>query len=110
MFIVNNKELKMSKKAISGEVQMFGMSEDAIREQYMNSITAKFSGMEMVVAGILSDCQEIMNTGLSDAIRMQNEDRIRKQLNVAKFILFEMMDAKRGQDMVLVSSDDKEIA
>ena len=100
----------MSKKAISGEVQMFGMSEDAIREQYMNSITAKFSGMEMVVAGILSDCQEIMNTGLSDAIRMQNEDRIRKQLNVAKFILFEMMDAKRGQDMVLVSSDDKEIA
>ena len=100
----------MSKKAISGEVQMFGMSEDAIREQYMNSITAKFSGMEMVVAGILSDCQEIMNTGLSDAIRMQNEDRIRKQLNVAKFILFEMMDAKRGEDMVLVSSDDKEIA
>jgi hypothetical protein len=100
----------MSKKAISGEVQMFGMSEDAIREQYMNSITAKFSGMEMVVAGILSDCQEIMNTGLSDAIRMQNEDRIRKQLNVAKFILFEMMDAKRGQETVLVSSDDKEIA
>ena len=100
----------MSKKAISGEVQMFGMSEDAIREQYMNSITAKLSGMEMVVAGILSDCQEIMNTGLSDAIRMQNEDRIRKQLNVAKFILFEMMDAERGEDMVLVSSDDKEIA
>jgi hypothetical protein len=86
----------MSKKAISGEVQMFGMSEDAIREQYMNSITAKLSGMEMVVAGILSDCQEIMNTGLSDAIRMQNEDRIRKQLNVAKFILFEMMNQKEA--------------
>jgi len=33
MCIVNNKERKMSKKAISGEVQMFGMSEDAIREQ-----------------------------------------------------------------------------
>jgi len=90
--------------------RMFGMSEDAIREQYMNSITAKLSGMEMVVAGILSDCQEIMNTGLSDAIRMQNEDRIRKQLNVAKFILFEMMDAKRGEEMVLVNSDGKEIA
>jgi len=78
--------------------EMFGMSESDIREQYMESITAKFSGLEMVVAGILSDCQEIMSTGLSDAIRMQNEDRIRKQLNVAKFILFEMMDAKRANE------------
>jgi len=90
--------------------EMFGMSESDIREQYMESLTAKFSGLEMVVAGILSDCQEIMNTGLSDAARMRNEDRIRKQLNVAKFILFEMMDAKRGEETVLVSSDDKEIA
>jgi hypothetical protein len=81
-------------KAISGEVEMFGMSQEAIRKQYMESISAKFSGLEMVVAGILSDCQEIMSTGLSDAIRMQNEDRIRKQLNVAKFILFEMMEQK----------------
>lgn len=76
--------------------EMFGMSESDIREQYMESITAKLSGLEMVVAGILSDCQEIMSTGLSDAIRMQNEDRIRKQLNVAKFILFEMMDQREG--------------
>jgi hypothetical protein len=76
--------------------EMFGMSESDIREQYMESITAKLSGLEMVVAGILSDCQEIMSTGLSDAIRMQNEDRIRKQLNVAKFILFKMMDQREG--------------
>jgi hypothetical protein len=75
----------MSKKAISGEVQMFGMSEDAIREQYMNSITAKFSGLEMVVAGILSDVQETLPAG---------DRSMAKQLNVAKFILFEMMNAK----------------
>ena len=73
-------------KAISGEVQMFGMSESDIREQYMNSITAKFSGLEMVVAGILSDCQELTERGQSE--------RVRQQLNVAKFILFEMSDAK----------------
>ena len=78
----------MSKKAISGEVQMFGMSTDAIREQYMNSITAKFSGLEMVVAGILSDCQELM------AFEQPNIELIRQQLNVAKFVLFEMSDAK----------------
>ena len=81
----------MSKKAISGEVQMFGMSEDAIREQYMNSITAKFSGLEMVVAGILSDCQELASMS-NDTARVQ--EQVRQQLNVAKFILFEMMEAK----------------
>jgi len=78
----------MSKKAISGELEMFGMSTDAIREQYMNSITAKLSGQEMVVAGILSDCQELM------AFEQPNIELIRKQLNVAKFVLFEMSDAK----------------
>ena len=75
------------------------MSESDIREQYMESITAKFSGLEMVVAGILSDCQELTERGQSE--------RVRQQLNVAKFILFEMMDQR--DEMVLTSSDDKEI-
>ena len=84
----------MSKKAISGEVQMFGMSEDAIREQYMNSITAKLSGLEMVVAGILSDCQEMIAMKNPTIPAPNTDELIRKQLNVAKFILFEMSDAK----------------
>ena len=84
----------MSKKAISGEVQMFGMSEDAIREQYMNSITAKLSGLEMVVAGILSDCQEMIAMKNPTIPAPNTDELIRKQLNVAKFILFEMMDVK----------------
>jgi len=84
---------------MNNEKAMFGMSEDTIREEYMNSLTARLSGQEMVVAGILSDCQELTERGQSE--------RVRQQLNVAKFILFEMMDAKRE---VLVSSDDKEIA
>ena len=68
--------------------EMFGMSESDIREQYMESITAKLSGLEMVVAGILSDCQELTAMGRSESVR--------QQLNVAKFILFEMMDQREG--------------
>ena len=87
-------------KAISGELQMFGMSESDIREQYMNSITAKLSGLEMVIAGILSDCQEELAIADKNEFRDQDSyeykrrERIRKQLNVAKFVLFEMSDAK----------------
>jgi hypothetical protein len=73
---------------MSKENQMFGMTKDAIREEYMESITAKLSGLEMVVAGILSDCQELTECGQSE--------RVRQQLNVAKFILFDMMDQREG--------------
>lgn len=69
------------------EIAMYGMTKEDIREEYMEGLTAKLSGLEMVVAGILSDCQELTAMG-------RTED-VRKQLNVAKFILFEMMDAKR---------------
>ncbi len=41
----------------------------------------------MVVMGILSDCQE-----LSNFKHEQASDQIRKNLNIAKFILCEMMD------------------
>jgi hypothetical protein len=80
--------------------EMFGMSESDIREQYINSLTARLSGLEMVVAGILSDCQEELAAADKNEFRDQNSfeakrrERIRKQLNVAKFILFEMMDQK----------------
>jgi hypothetical protein len=83
------------------EIQMFGMTEQDVREQYMESLTAKLSGLEMVVAGILSDCQELGEMGRTE--------QVRKQLNVAKFILFEMMEAKREEEMVLVSSDGRVI-
>jgi len=68
--------------------RMFGMSEDAIREQYMQSITARLSGLEMVVMGVLSDAQELLTMGHAEAAR--------KQMNIAKFILCEMMDAKEA--------------
>lgn len=72
------------------EKQCYGMSEADIREQYMNSLTARFSGQEMVVMSILSDCQEMMAMGTGP----NSVEWVRKQMNVAKFILSEMMEAK----------------
>lgn len=69
------------------EKNCYGMSEADIREQYIESFTAKVTSLEMVVMSILSDCQEILDG---------EYDQIRKQLNVAKFILSEMMDEKRN--------------
>jgi hypothetical protein len=70
------------------DLQIFGMTRDEIREEYMNSITARFSGLEMVVMGILSDAQELVAMGQQEAAR--------KQMNIAKFILSEMMSAKEA--------------
>lgn len=75
------------------EANCYGMSEDDIREQYMNSLTARFSGLEMVVMGILSDQQEMLAMGAGP----RSVDYVRKQMNVAKFILAEMMEAKVAQ-------------
>jgi hypothetical protein len=52
----------------------------------MQSITARLSGLEMVVMGVLSDAQELLTMGRAEDAR--------KQMNIAKFILCEMMDAK----------------
>ena len=74
------------------EKNCYGMSTEDIREQYMESITAKFSGLEMVVMGIMSDCQEMMAMGTGP----RSVEYVRKQMNVAKFILSEMMEAREA--------------
>ena len=71
------------------ESQCYGMTEDDIREQYMQSITARFSGLEMVVMSILSDAQELQSFGHAQAL-----EQSRKNMNIAKFILSEMIEAK----------------
>jgi hypothetical protein len=77
------------------EIEMYGMSTEDIRSQYMESITAKMTGLEMVVAGILSDVQELTAyQHAADVNSKASKELIRKQLNVAKFIIFEMMDQK----------------
>ncbi len=74
------------------ETKMYGMTEAQIRVQYMESLTAKMSGQEMVVMGILSDCQEMLSMGAGP----RSVEYVRQQMNVAKFILCEMMDNKES--------------
>ena len=69
------------------EKNCYGMTESDIREQYMNSFTARMSGLEMVCMSILSDAQELLAMGAT------NDSR--QYMNRAKFILSEMMDAKQ---------------
>ena len=71
------------------EKQCYGMTEADIREQYMESITARHCGLEMVVMGILSDAQEMVAVGYSENVRLY--------LNRAKYILSEMMEEKSSQ-------------
>lgn len=68
------------------EKRCYGISERQIRDEYMDSITAKFSGLEMVAMSVLSDAQELMAMGSTEAAR--------KNINIAKFILREMMDQR----------------
>ena len=72
------------------ENKCYGITEQEIREQYMQSITAKCSGLEMVVMGIMSDCQEMMSMGTGP----RSVEYVRKQMNIAKFILSEMIDSR----------------
>ncbi len=94
------------------EARCYGMTEDEIRDEYMNSITARLSGMEMVVMSILSDCQELIAMGTqmengTVVVSPRAAEQARKNMNIAKFILSEMMDqndvrkqyAKRKQEI-----------
>lgn len=69
------------------ESKCYGMSQADIREGYMQGLTARLSGLEMVVMGILSDAQELMSMG--------DTEEARKNLNRAKFILSEMMESRQ---------------
>jgi len=71
------------------ESKCYGISTEQIRKEYMNSLTAQLSGLEMVAMGVLSDAQELMSFGNAQAT-----DQARKNINIAKFILSEMMEAK----------------
>jgi hypothetical protein len=83
--MIIEKDVKMTEF----EKNCYGMSADDIREEYMGSITARLSGLEMVAMSVLSDAQELMSFGNDQAT-----DQARKNINIAKFILSEMMESK----------------
>ena len=78
------------------EVRMYGTTEAALRESIERSMTFKVSGPAMIVAGMLSDVQEMMAYGPydSDTLAVIQEDQ-RQQLNRAKWALFEYMSEER---------------
>jgi hypothetical protein len=74
------------------EIRMYGCTEAELRNSVEDSITFKFSGPAMVVAGLLSDCQEMVSYGPYDSDRLANiMETQRQMLNQAKWILFEYM-------------------
>lgn len=84
------------------EKNCYGITEEDIREEYIQSITARLTGIEMVVAGILSDCQELLSfdgaVESGSTIADQRTETVRKQLNVAKFILFDALEKRREKE------------
>lgn len=71
------------------EKDCYGMTEADIRKDYMNGLTARISGLEMVLVGMLSDCQHMVENGF-------NPNDTRQMLNRAKYILIDMMTDKRN--------------
>jgi hypothetical protein len=85
--MANNKGSNMMRMT-DFERNCYGMSEESMRMQYITSSMAKMSGLEMVVMGVLSDAQELLAMGRPEFAR--------KQMNIAKFILSEMIEAKEA--------------
>ena len=81
------KQLNESQKR---DIRMYGVTEAELRESVEQSITFRTSGPAMVVAGLMSDCQEMVSYGPYDSDTLANilEDQ-RLTLNRAKWILFE---------------------
>jgi hypothetical protein len=69
------------------EVRMYGCTEEQMREAVEESITFRHSGAAMMVASLMSDAQEMINTEYGEVDYMRAEDA-RQCLNRAKWILF----------------------
>lgn len=70
----------------SRNVSMYGFEDiDSYIESVRESITYQFTGGNMVVAGLMSDAQELMT---------RDTERARQTLNIAKTILFMIMDGE----------------
>ena len=70
----------------SRNVAMYGFQDiDSYIESVRESITYQFAGGNMVVAGLMSDAQELMT---------RDTERARQTLNIAKTILFMIADGE----------------
>lgn len=69
------------------EIKMFGMTAAEVREQFGNSLTARFCGVEMVVMSIMSDVQELL---AMDADRPMVNEEVRQLMNIGKLLLSDL--------------------
>jgi len=69
------------------ENKCYGMSQDDIRNNIIDSITTKFACIEMTIMGILSDAQTMLE--------FDDSDQARKYMNIAKFILAEQIQSNK---------------
>jgi hypothetical protein len=76
----------MNATQASRDQQMYGCNFQEFLGSVTNSITYKFSGANMVVAGLMSDAQEQMAFGDTEGAR--------QTLNRAKGVLFAVMNGE----------------
>ena len=76
----------MNANQSSRDIEMYGCNFQAFLDSVTDSITYKFSGANMVIAGLMSDAQEQMAFGDTEGAR--------KTLNRAKGLLFAVMDGQ----------------
>ena len=69
------------------ERDCYGMSQDDIRNNIIDSITTKFACIEMTLMSVLSDAQTMLE--------FDDQDRARKYMNIAKFILAEQIQSNK---------------
>ena len=68
-------------------LEMYGVADiDAYIDSVKESFTYKTVGGNMIVAGLMSDAQELLSVG--------DNERARQTLNRAKAVLFEIMDGR----------------
>jgi hypothetical protein len=94
--------IEKEQKMTEFEKQCYGITEADIRTHYMEGLAARHAGLEMVVMSILSDCQELQSFGLGGKTAT---DQVRKNLNIAKYILSEMLETKSTKDSDYLDSD-----
>jgi hypothetical protein len=76
------KQLPKGNNMTDKEMQMYGCDFQAYKVTVKDSLTYKISGGVMVLAGLLSDAQELMAMG--------DTETARKYLNRAKALMFDM--------------------
>ena len=79
------------------EVGMYGCTVSQMREAVEESITFRFAGAPMMVASIMSDCQEMLAQRVENQMAdfMVRED-VRQALNRAKWILSTYVMPQKG--------------